>query len=87
VPEPVEGPGRLACRGACFTFARMKNLVVTVKDQKELVFLTDLMQKLGLKSRVMSETETEDTGLLEMMKEADRDKKVSRTKVMKALGK
>lgn len=65
----------------------MKNLVVTVKDQKELAFLTDLMQKLGLKSRVMSESEMEDAGLMELMKEADRDKKVSRAKVMNVLGK
>jgi len=63
----------------------MKGLVVTTKSNNEYVFLTGLLKKLGFALKQMSAEELEDFGLLVMMEEADRSKKLSKETIMRKL--
>ena len=63
----------------------MKAILITPKNEKELKFISDLLNKLGMGSSTMTEEELEDLGLSKMMKNADRTKKVSRASIMKKL--
>ena len=63
----------------------MKSLVITPKDIKELNFVSELLQKMGISSKVLSEEEKEDAGLLVMMQEADKNDTVSRQEIISKL--
>jgi hypothetical protein len=63
----------------------MKALVVTTKNNNEYVFVSDLLKKLGIYSRKISEEEIEDLGLSKMMTDVDRTKKVSKESILKKL--
>ncbi len=63
----------------------MKALVVKSKSASEMKFISDLLKKLGVTTRLMDINEIEDYGMSVMMKEADRNKKVSRETIMKKL--
>ena len=51
----------------------MKSIVITPKDMKELNFVSELLQKVGISSTVLSEEEKEDAGVLVLMQEAIRN--------------
>ena len=51
----------------------MKSIVITPKDMKELNFVSELLQKMGISSTVLSEEEKEDAGVLVLMQEAIRN--------------
>ena len=63
----------------------MESIVITPKSKDEAKIITDLLAKLNITSKVISDKEKEDLGLLLMMKEADRNDKVSRDEIMKKL--
>lgn len=63
----------------------MKSVVVTAKNEKELKFLTELLDKLGFSSSSISEEELEDLGLSMMMRRVNKSKRVSRDEVIKKL--
>ena len=63
----------------------MKALVVKAKNQSELKFLSDLLNKLGIQSTQMDIEEVEDQAMSILMKKTDRTKKVSRETIMKKL--
>lgn len=63
----------------------MKAVVIQPKDKSELEFISNLMKKLGIRSSVLQVEDIEDLGLAQLMKEADRTKKVSRETIMKKL--
>ena len=63
----------------------MKALLITPKNARELKFISDLLNKLGMGSSTMTEDELEDLGLSKLMKNVDRTKKVSRDSIMKKL--
>lgn len=63
----------------------MKSLVITPKDTKELNFVSELLQKMGISSKVLSEEEKEDAGLLLMMQESDKNDTVSRQEIVSKL--
>jgi hypothetical protein len=63
----------------------MDSLVITPKTESEFKFISDLLKKIRIKARILSDEEKEDIGLLKAMKEADRSKKVSEEQVMKKL--
>jgi len=63
----------------------MKALVVKTKDQSEMKFISELLKKLGIQSKVMEMEEVEDLTMSILMKKADRSKKVSRETIMKKL--
>ena len=63
----------------------MKALVITPKSAQEFKFVAELMHKLGISTSAIKQEELEDSGLLQLMLEADKTKKVSRSEIMKKL--
>jgi len=63
----------------------MESLVITPQSKAELKLLADLLKRLHIPSRVLTEEEKEDLGLARMMAEADRSEKVPREQVMAKL--
>jgi hypothetical protein len=63
----------------------MESIVINPKSKDEAKFITDLLQRMNISSKVITEDEKEDFGLLMMMKEVNRNEKVSREEVMKKL--
>ena len=65
----------------------MDTLLVSPKDTQEFQLISDLFSRMKVKTKVLTSDEKEDIGLTELMKEADRSKKVSRGTIMKKLRK
>ncbi|NVO02772.1 MAG: hypothetical protein HXX09_08685 [Bacteroidetes bacterium] len=63
----------------------MQAIIISPKDKKEFVFISELLKKMEIKTKIFSEEEKEDFGLIELMKKVDRTKKVSREKIMSKL--
>jgi hypothetical protein len=63
----------------------MESIVITPKSKDEAKIITDLLAKMNINSKVISDEEKEDLGLLLMMKEVDRNEKVSRDEIMRKL--
>lgn len=63
----------------------MESIIVTPKNQEEFRLLTDLLAKMNISSKVLSEEEKEDIGLGILLQEADRNEKVSREEIMNKL--
>jgi hypothetical protein len=64
----------------------MTTIVIDIKDNEELKLLSEMLKKMRISMKLLSAEEREDLGLAKLMKEADRTKKVSRSKVMEKLG-
>ena len=64
----------------------MEALIVSFKDKTELKLVSDLLKKMKIESKVLSEEEREDMGMTKLMRKVDRTQKVSRTQVMAKLG-
>jgi hypothetical protein len=64
----------------------MAALVVEAKDKSELKLVMDVLKKMRVRSRLVSESEKEDFALGYLIEQADRTKKVSRERIMKKLG-
>ena len=63
----------------------MDAILLKPKDNKELKLITDLLEKMKVSAKVLSEEELEDAGLGIMMKEVDRKDTVSREAFFKKL--
>jgi len=63
----------------------MESVVITPRNKKELEFVSDLMEKLGISTKKLSLEEKEDLGLGMLMREADRSKKISEKIILKKL--
>ena len=63
----------------------MESIVISPKTKHEAKLITDLLEKMNISSKVITEEEKEDMGLLLMMKEVDRNDKVSLDEVMEKL--
>lgn len=63
----------------------MKALIIKSKSESELKFISDLLKKLGVSTRLMDVEEIEDIGMSILMKKVDRTKKISRETIMKKL--
>ena len=63
----------------------MKALVVTPKNDNEFKFVSDLLKKLGINSSALSKDELEDIGMSKLMHSVDKNKKASRSEIMKKL--
>ena len=63
----------------------MSSIVINPKSSKELKFISELLKKLGVKSKVLSDEDTEDLGLSLLMKDVDRSDMVSEDEVMAKL--
>ncbi len=64
----------------------MTTIVIDIKDNAELKLLSEMLKKMRISIKILSAEEREDLGLIKLMKETDRTKKVSRSKVMEKLG-
>ena len=64
----------------------MEALVVSFKDKTELKLVSDLLKKMKIEAKVLTEEEREDMGMTQLMRKVDRTQKVSRTQVMAKLG-
>lgn len=63
----------------------METLIVTVKDKHEMQLVSDMLKKMRINTKKLSDEEREDIGLTKLMKQANRIEKVSRDQVMKSL--
>jgi len=63
----------------------MESIVINPKTRDEAKLITDLLEKMNISSKVITEEEKEDMGLLMMMKETDVNDLVSYEEVMKKL--
>jgi hypothetical protein len=63
----------------------MESIVINPKSKDEAKIITDILEKMNISSKVITNEEKEDMGLLMMMKESDRNEKVSREEVMRKL--
>jgi hypothetical protein len=64
----------------------MTTMIIDIKDNVELKLLSEMFKKMQISAKILTAEEREDLGLMKLMKEVDRTKKVSRTKVMEKLG-
>ena len=63
----------------------MKTLVITPKNNSELKFITELLNKLGISSRILSQEEKEEIGISILMNEVNQNEKAGREEVLKKL--
>jgi len=63
----------------------MRPVAINPKNKEELKFISDLLNKLGIDSKVLTEEEIEDFGMSALMHQADRSKKVSKSAILKKL--
>jgi len=63
----------------------METIIINAKNKKESSFIAELLKKLNIEIKVLTEEEKEEIGLIKLMKQADRTQKVSREKVMAKL--
>ena len=63
----------------------MKTLVVSVKDKVELKLVSDLLKKMHVEAKLLTEEQREKLGLIRLMNQANRSQKVPREKIMAKL--
>jgi len=63
----------------------MNTIVVRTKTISEFNLLKELLKKMRITSKVLTEEEKEDIGLLKLMQEADRTEKVPKDTVIAKL--
>ena len=63
----------------------MKAIVVTPKSDNEFKFVADLLKKLGIGTSTLTKSEIEDIGMLKLMNNVDKSRRVSRNEIMKKL--
>ncbi len=63
----------------------MDTILITPKTEQEFSFLLDLLQRMHIKTSLLTEEDKEDAGLLKMMEEADRNDVVSEEEIMQIL--
>lgn len=65
----------------------MSTLIVTPKNETELQLISEMLKKMRIATKILTDEEQEEIGLIRLMKETDRTKTVSRSKIMSKLGK
>lgn len=63
----------------------MGTLIVTTEKQSDLKLLNDLVKRLGFNSKVLTDEDKEDVGLLKAMIEGRKSKLVSKSIIMDKL--
>ena len=63
----------------------MKSIIISPRDSTELKFVSSLLKKLSIPTKVLSSEEIEDLGLSILMREVDRTKRVSHETIMRKL--
>ncbi|MCV9387034.1 hypothetical protein [Reichenbachiella ulvae] len=60
----------------------MSSIVINPKNDQELQFIAELLQKLGVPSKILTEEEKEDLGLSLIMKDVDRADLVDENEIL-----
>jgi hypothetical protein len=63
----------------------MDTLIVQSNSKEDLKLLASLLKRMKIQAKILSEEEQEDYGLVRLMKQADRSKKVPFEEVMNKL--
>jgi hypothetical protein len=63
----------------------MESIVINPKTKIEAKLINDFLEKMNISSKVLTDEEKEDMGLVMMMKETDMDDLVSREEIMQKL--
>ncbi|MEO5909624.1 MAG: hypothetical protein ABIP95_01995 [Pelobium sp.] len=63
----------------------MDAILLKPKDSEELKLIAELLAKMKVSSKILSEEDLENSGLGMMMKEVDRNETVSREDIFKTL--
>jgi hypothetical protein len=63
----------------------MDSIIINPKNEKEFKFISDLLEKLGVTSKVLSAEEKEDLGLSFLMANSNRVEEVPREEIIKKL--
>jgi hypothetical protein len=63
----------------------MDSIIINPKNEKEFKFISDLLKKLGVTSKVLSAEEKEDLGLSFLMANSNRVEEVPREEIIKKL--
>ncbi len=63
----------------------MKAVLINPKDNNELKFVKDLLQKLGIKATEITQEEMEDLAMSRLLKRTDKSKKATKAEIMKKL--
>ena len=63
----------------------MSSIIISPKNAKELEFVRELLDKMKIRNKLLTEEEREDLGMSVLMSKVDRRRKVSRDVVMKKL--
>jgi len=64
----------------------MDKILITVKDKSEKEFISDLLKRMKIESKVLNLEEKEDIAFGEILSKIDRTQKVSRAMIMAKLG-
>jgi hypothetical protein len=62
-----------------------KSIIITPKDKEEEKLLQQLIKRMGISGRTLSEEEMEDAGLALAMSKVDRTKVISKERVLRKL--
>ncbi|MFA6571007.1 MAG: hypothetical protein WCT77_07195 [Bacteroidota bacterium] len=65
----------------------MNSILITPRNAQEFQLIADIFSKMKIKTKVLSFEEKEDIGMIELMKQSNRNKKVTRESIMKKLRK
>jgi hypothetical protein len=63
----------------------MSTVIINIENDKDLAFVSELLKKNNIKSKILSEEDLEDYGLLKMMLEVDLNDVVSEESVIEKL--
>jgi len=63
----------------------MQSIVVQPKDKKEFLFITEILKRLEIKTKVLTMEDREDIGLGLAIKAGMKSRNVSKTSILKAL--
>ena len=63
----------------------MKTLLINPSNNKQFELLSELLKQLKIKTTVLSKEDKEEMGLLALLSQADRGKKVSEASILKKL--
>lgn len=68
-----------------FKTKKMDTILVSSDNKGDTEFLLKLLKKMGVKTKVLSESEKEDYGLMAAMLEADRNQVVEESEIINKL--
>jgi len=63
----------------------METLIVTLKDKHEMKLVSEVLKKMRINAKLLTNEERDDIGLSKLMRQANRSEKVSREQVMRSL--